>query len=239
MRKITTSLVSVLLLACLFISTCYADQADSILFRNIEWYSHESDVSTAIKKISGVKTPWYGASYTKTKIDGWFKKWPYMHTDEAVDDAGVILHFNHVPVAGYSADLALSFMYPITNGKIDYRTETSEFYMAIYSIDGFDDLHLVYQDLMTKLSEAYGSHVDQSYFPGGMEGVQWTAKDGSLIWLRIRQNTVYKNYEDVQITYFAPNGLQRLKQLSDQIFKEASEKENDRIKQNADNFEGL
>lgn len=238
MKKVF-SLVLVVILCIAFGSYAFAEQPDAITFRGISWYTNAEDVNNTIKAIEGAAPSRYSARTEKADMQSWFKKWPYYNTDECVDEGGVILKYTTVPVAGYSAGLSVYCMYPIVDGKVAYDSSQAEFYMAIYAIDGFEDLYSVYTDLQTKLDKTYGSHVDQSFANGGMEGVTWTAKDGSVVWLRIRQNTVYKNYEDVQITYFAPNGNERLNALSAQIYREAVDAENAERENNTNNFDGL
>lgn len=212
---------------------------DSITFRNIDWYSHPSVVSSAMESISGVTTPWFGAVNKSAKIESWFKKWQYFYTDDAISNGGAILKFSRVPIAGYTADVELSFMWMTEDSQVINRFESAEFYMGVYTIEGYKDLFGVYNEIKEKLKTTYGNYVSQSYFDGGIEGVKWTANDGSLIWLRIRKNTVYKNYEDITITYFAPNGEERLKHLSSLMIQQIVDKEDERREQNKDNYEGL
>lgn len=231
------------LICCLLLSLSLFNiaiaEVDTITFRDLEWYSHPSKVSATMNSIPQVTTPWFGAVKKNEKIEGWFKKWQYFYSEDAVSNGGAILKFSNVPIAGYSADVELSFMWATRDGKVLYDYDSTELYMGIYTIDGYRDLHGVYEELKDKLKTTYGNCVSQSYFDGGMEGVKWTAKDGSLIWLRIRQNTVYKNYEDITITYFAPDGSERLQQLSELMTQEIIDKEEEKRENNKDNFEGL
>ncbi len=231
-------IISIVLLAilCMTYVSAFADQKEAITFRGIDWYTNANDVNATLKAIEGVTA---GSKNDMAGMQGWFRKWEYSNTNEYVAESGVIQYYSSVPVAGYSAELATYLMYPIVNGKVEYDSNKAEFYMAYYTIKGFEDLYAVFTDLQNKLDKTYGAHVDKSYSGGGAEGVLWTAQDGSLVWLMIRQNTVYKNYEYIQLTYFAPNGVDRLNQLAAQIHQEAVDAEKEEREKNADNYDGL
>ncbi len=236
-KKVMIALLLVLL--CLLVSISVADEIDSFTFRDLKWYSNPNDASLKMNAIPGVSKPWYGAVRKNEKIEGWYKKWRYFYTDDAVSNGGAILKYTNVPIAGYSANVELSFMWTIRDNRVVYDYDSTEFYMGIYTIDGYRDLKGVYEEIKGKLKDLYGNYVSHSYYEGGMEGVKWTATDGSLIWLRICQNTVYKNYEDITVTYFAPNGAERLQELSNCILQEAIDKEDEKREKNKDNYDGL
>lgn len=235
--KVIISLTCIIF--CILSSISAVAEVDSITFRDLDWYSHPSIVSSVMNSIPGVTTPWFGAVDKSAKIESWFKKWQYFYTEDAINNGGAILKFSRVPIAGYTADVELSFMWMMEDSQINSSFESSEFYMGVYTIEGYKDLFGVYNEIKEKLKTTYGNYVSQSYFDSGIEGVKWTASDGSLIWLRIRKNTVYKNYEDITITYFAPNGEERLRQLSSLMLQKIVDKEDERREQNKDNYEGL
>ena len=238
MKKTLVQLFIILLL-CIALVNALADQPETIRFRDIDWYTDVQSVSAIMKAIPGVSTPWFGAVDNHAKIESWFKKWKYFYTDDAIDNGGVILKFTKVPIAGYSSDVEMSFLYTYNDGKVSYNNQTAEFYMAIYTIDGYSNIYGIYEEVRGKLKEKYGNYVSKSYFDGGLEGALWTAKDGSLIWLRVYQNSISQKYQNITITYLASNGEERFKKLSEQIANEKKEQIKKEQEKNANNYEGL
>lgn len=237
--KKTLILLAVSFLICIQLVTAFADQPDTISFRDINWYTDVGTASTIMRAIPGVSVPWFGSFEKHAKIESWFKKWEYFYTDDAIDDGGVILRFSRVPLAGYSADVEMSFLYTCEDNKVSYNNQTAELYMAIYKIDGYSNLYGIYEELRGKLKNTYGDYVTKSYYDGGLEGALWIAKDSSLIWLRIYQNSISNKYQNIAITYFAPNGEERFKALSEQITLEKKDKQKQWQDKNSDNYEGL
>ena len=232
--------VAIILLILLPLSSfALAGQIDAITFRDIAWYSDKRTVSAKMKTIPDVSTPWIGSEQKHAKLESWFQKWEYFYSDDAIENGGVILKFNKVPIAGYSSEVELSFLYTIKNDRVTYDDDTAEFYKALYKIDGYPNMYGIYEDLRNKLKQTYGDYVSKSYYEGGLEGALWIAKDGSLIWLRVYQNSISHKYQNVMVTYFAPNGEERFASLAQQISNENTERIKEEQKKNADNFEGL
>lgn len=229
--RFTIAVVLTCVLVCDYVSHAIAEQT-GYTFNGIAWYTDAATVDQIVSSIDGVRKPIFGAVERNAKIDGWFRKWKYFYTDDAVENGGIILNYNAVRFEGYTAQLSLSFVYSIVNNRVNRDYTSAELYMAVYTIDSGRNLYGVYENLKQKLKSTYGQYVSKSYYDGGMEGVMWTASDGSIIWLRISQNTVYKNYEDVTITFFAPDGLAHMERVSQIQTQEV-------VDQNSDNFDGL
>ena len=128
------------------------------------------------------------------RIDGWYRQWANMYANDNITNGGVILSYGNASVAGYTASLDLSFIYPINSGKIQYDTGSAQFYKAKYTIDDLEDIEGAYEDLASKLSKLYGASEDKSYFNTlddkySPKGTLWMAKDGSLVWLGIYYNS--------------------------------------------------
>ncbi len=238
MRK-AQIMFAVFVLLCIAFVTVYAVQPETIRFRDIEWYTDVENVSSIMKAIPGVSTPWLRAVDNHAKIESWFKKWEYFYTDDAIDNGGVILRFTKVPLAGYLAEVEMSFLYTCDDKRVLYNNKTAELYMAVYKIDGYSNIYGIYEELRGKLKDKYGDYVSKSYFDGGLEGALWIAKDGSLIWLRVYQNSISHNYQYVRVTYFASKGEERLIKLSKQIANEKKNTIKEEMKKNVDNYEGL
>ena len=222
----------------------YADQAETITFRDIPWYSKEPDVDATIKSIDGVSTPWFMATTTGTKIDGWYKQYEYFYTDNAVDNGGDIYRYDDISVAGYTADLEVSFMYPVIDGVVTYDSSLAEFYMAIYEIEGLEEMQAVYEDLQMKLAGIYGPYTDNSYYDSFDNvydplGCIFEAKDGSMIWLAARYNSISDKYDTVDITYYAPDADQRLADLEATMTQNTIDAEAAEREANAGNTSGL
>ncbi len=231
-RKIPIAVVLLLALCCCLLSHGFAEQA-GYTFENIDWYTDANTVDQIVGSMDGVRKPIFGAVDKNAKIDSWFRKWKYFYTEDAVENGGVIFNYNGVKFEGYTAQLSLSFVYSIDNdNRINRDYKAAELYMAVYTIDNGKNLYGIYEDLKGKLKATYGQYVSKSFFDGGMEGVMWTADDGSIIWLRISQNTVYKNYEDITITFFAPDGLTHIERVSQVLTQEV-------VDRNSDNMDGL
>ena len=210
---------------------------DSILFRGIPWYEQEQNVKPSIDSITGIKTSWYRPVYEKARIESWYQPWKYMYADINVHDAGVILNYDNAPVAGYKADLELSFGYSIVNEYVEYHTETAQFYMAKYTIEDLEDFEGAFNNLVDKLTNIYGVPKDKSQ--GDTKGKIWMAKDGSLVWICMYYNTSSKRYDEINITYAAPNTDGFLTVLEKQIQKEAAAGEARKREQNSNNYDGL
>lgn len=214
-----------------------SDAPDSILFRGITWYEREDSVKESVESIDGIKSSWYRAVDEKARIESWYQPWKYMYADINVYDAGVILNYENAPVAGYNADLELSFGYAIVDGNVEYHTETSQFYMAKYTIEDLEDFEGAFDGLIEKLSQLYGKPKDKSY--DDTKGKLWTAKDGSLVWICMYYNSIDNKYEEIDITYAAPDTDGFLQNLERQIQAETAAGEAQEREQNSSNFDGL
>ena len=226
--------IVILLISVICVAT--AETPEEITFRSIPWYSKLSDVDASVRSISGITIPWSPVN-EGARIESWFQEYEYSYTDDSVENGGVILSYSNLSVAGYTASLKLSFLYSIMDGRVNYSKDDAEFYMAMYTIEGLTDMLSAYKDLRTKLYGVYGNYDLKNGYH--MEGAKWTAKDGSIIWIRVRQNSISDNYEEIKIFYFAPNGIDRLATLAEQIKQEAIQAEEEERLRNQTNFEGL
>lgn len=227
-------------------SVCLAEttEPDNILFRGIEWLEPESNVEPAVSAIDGIKPSSYRHLEEGARIDGWYRQWENMYADDNLENGGVMIRYQNAAVAGYNADLTLSFMYPIESGKINYNTASAQFYKAQYSITDIEDYESAYADIVNKLSQLYGNPQNKSFFNSiadrnSPEGSVWTAADGSVVWAAMFYNTYSKKTDTLWITYAAANTEDMFAALEAQMLKEASDAEAIARDENANNFDGL
>lgn len=216
----------------------------SILFRNIKWYEHCSTVRKTVETEEGLRPSWYNPVDEGARIDSWYRQWKNMYTDVNITNGGVILNYDDVSVAGYIADLSLSFLYPIINNAVSYETDTARFYKAKYKIENLEDFENAFLDIKAKLSTLYGAPEAKSYYNTlekieDPKGCVWTAPDGSLVWLGLYYNSYAEKYDELHLVYSAPEVEKILLDLDAQIKKEISEQEKLKRQENTSNFDGL
>jgi len=222
-----------------------SEAADSITFRGIDWLSPEAEVKAEVEKIEDIKPSFYQPEEENARIDSWYRQWENMYSDYNIEEAGVILRYQNVPVAGYTADLDLSFMYSIDeNDGVDYDAKKAQFYMAQYDIQDVEDIEGAFDDISSKLTELYGESEDKSYYNSFDEktspkGKVWTASDGSLVWAGIYYNSYDEKYSTLWIVYAAPNTDGMLTELANRITQEAINHEAEQREENASNTGGL
>lgn len=241
MRKCIAFLLLVLLVFS--VMPVFAETPDTILFRNIPWMETYSVVKPQLDSIDGIEIPWYSPIDKEARIDSWYKQSKYIYTDANVTNGGVTLSYNKASVAGYTADLKVSFIRPIVNGKIVYDTDAAQFYKAVYTIEDLEDMKGASDGLISKLTQLYGTPEDNTYTDifGNKDpiGKVWKAKDGSLVWLGLYYNSYSEKYDEIAIIYAAPNTDEMLIALDKQMSKEAADAEAEDREKNNSNFDGL
>lgn len=225
-------------------SLAATETPETILFRSIPWFESYSTVKQNIESIDGITKSWYKGIDEGARIEGWFRQWSNMYATENVTNGGTILNYDNVSVAGYTASLQVSFIYPIENNKIKYETNASQFFKAKYKIEGLEDLEGAYSDLVSKLSTLYGTPEEKSYYntidkKDSPKGSVWYAKDGSTVWVGIYYNSYKDKYDELSLVYAAPNTNELLLALDEQMKQEAADEEAAQREQNSSNFDGL
>lgn len=241
MKKAFLLLIVVLLIGST-VSASAVEQPDTILFRSIPWFENRASVRTTMSNIDGIQ-PGYGSS-DMARIDTWYRQWNNMYADPNITDGGAMSAYKNLKVAGYSASVTLSFVFPIVDGKVLYSADNAQFYKAIYKLDELEDMPAAFDDLTTKLSSLYGTPEDKSYYNSfaGLDTPKawlWYAKDGSLVFLAMYYDTYSKKYDEVWITYAAPKTDELLNTLIAQIKQEAIEAEEAERLKNSTNTDGL
>lgn len=115
---------------------------------------------------------------------------------ENVDNGGVECFYNDVPVAGFTANATICYMYPIDDaGNIVASDGEAQLYLARY-IFRFDDPLSAYDDIKSKLDGIYG---DNSVTSDGdvhdAKANTWKDKDGN--WVRL---SLYDDYDEYTYT---------------------------------------
>ena len=216
---------------------------NSILFRNIPWYEREDIVKQHVETVEDFVPASSNPVMKNTKINSWYQINGY-DSNVSVNRGGVILNYKNIHISGYSADVELSFAYPMDSGKVTYDPASAKFYMAKYVFRKYEDMNAVYDDLKQKLTLIYGSPTEgyikntfnDSHFP---KNAIWIATDGSLIWLVNYYSNSSCRYDNIKIFYSAPNASKYLKDLNLLIKKEIAEGEAARRKNNSNNYDGL
>ena len=244
-RRSIASILFVLFVFPSFQSMSYAENTPkSITFQKFDWLDNYKNVKKVCDNIDGIRKVWLLETEEKATIDTWDNEYENVGSDIAVPEGGVILRYSAIPVAGYTASLKLSFIYPIVDGLIQYDTQSSQFYKAQYSIEDIEDVEGAYNDLKGKLTSLYGSPSDKSYsnWLYGCDsplGALWTAEDGSLVWLCMYYNVWEEKYDTLRLVYSAPNTNEMLIQLASQIKQETYNMEESSRNDNASNLGGL
>lgn len=232
------------LIAAFFAGTAFAENVDSIKFRDIDWLKPETEVKEITDKIDGAHESWYMGVEENARIDSWYRQWENMYTDYNIESAGTILRYDDVSVAGYNSELEISFMYPVENGEVIHNTEESLFYMAQYSIVDIEDYESAYEDIVNKLTSLYGTPTDKSYYNtmdelDSPKGSLWTASDGSLVWAGIYYSSYNEKYDACWIVYAAPNTEEMLTSLAEALQNESYLNEASNREENSSNTDGL
>lgn len=244
MKKLIVCILSLVLFITVFSITAYA--TDSITFRDIKWLDSYKNVISVCDKIEGAKPAWIYDLTENARITSWDDTIEHMldPVPYAVDNGGVVRRYENVPVAGYTADMDLSFIYPIENGKVNTDTNSAQFYKAEYEIKDLEDFRSAYQDLQSKLESLYGPSEDYTYTnilsdTPSKEGRMWKAHDGSLIWMYLDYNMVSEKYYGIYIVYAAPNTNQMIVDLDSFYRQSASNQEAENRTENSSNYGGL
>ena len=244
MKRISLLIVMFVIFSALM-SNAIAEQImpESILFRSFPWFESEANVKTAVEN-EGFTPSWYRGVEESARIESWYREFTSFYADLNIYDAGVILRYDNVPVAGYISDMKLSFAYPIENGRVNYDTEVAQFYMAEYRIKDLEDMEGAYTDLVGKISLLYGKPEDNSSFNRIYEkyspkGSLWTAKDGSLVWVAMYWNSYEEKYDEIKIIYAAPDTDWYSNTLDLQIKSETAANEAAKREENSQNMDGL
>ena len=241
MRRVFCTVLAVLI--CVGCLSTLAEQPDTILFRDIPWMESEAKVTKLMESVM-TESSWLDSVYENVRIDGWFRTGRYYMADPVVDNGGVRVFYAGIDVAGYTANLELSFAYLIRNKEVCRKTGESRFYAARYDISDLTDVQGAYNDLEEKLTQLYGTPKAQSeYNPiervKDPKGMIWKAKDGSLVWLCMYYNSASKSYSEIHIVYTAPNTDSMLNELNKQIKAETAAEEAASREENIDSYNGL
>ena len=244
MKKKANIVIAGIICSCVIAGNVEASEQESILFRKINWLTCEEEVEEQLNSDKKMHPSWIFGKEEEARIDSWYHEWQYMYTDLNVEGAGTILQYDDANVAGYTAELECSFMYPILDGSVIRDTEKSLFYKAQYVISDMEDIESVYNDIVEKLTSLYGKSKEKSYYnmiydKYSPNGQLWEAEDGSLVWAGIYYNSYNEKYDECRIVYAAPNTDEMLQNLSNHLAQETVDKEAADREANAGNTEGL
>ena len=234
---------AVLMLALMTGLVAYAEQPRTITFRDIPWLESMSEVKPKLAEL-GFKSSWYMPIEEGARIDTWHNPSRYVYGEPSVENGGVILQYDDVEVAGYFAELELSFMYPVIGCEVKRDLDSAIFYSAEYQIEDLEDMEGAYSGLLEKLTQLYGEPKDGSEYDSRnnrnyLQGAIWTAENGSLVWLAMTYSPSADKYDELRIVYAAPNVDELLIELDKQIKFETSKVEALERDRNVDNFNGL
>ena len=201
-----------------------------IVFRGVPWYSSRKETETIIRNSSSRKGP--TDIYRMSAID-------YDNVtsgSDRVDDlGGCMAHYYNMNVAGWTpSSTYICYIYPIVDGIIIRDDNLAQMYFAYYKFSrgDFADHKALYDDLQHKLNNTYGQ---------GRETVEdyhtwtrWYDASGNYI-----QLLVDNDYDYASLGYIASDADQRLDEMQIAIDAEKTAEEQQRIKKNQDNYEGL
>ncbi len=211
--------------------TSFAEES-LIKFRNIEWWTDYSHANYAILKDAGDS---HHVVFENADIDSIENaEWWGIYSDDRVNEAGLSAFYYSIPVAGYTADVHVYYMYPIVDGKVEREKESAEIYFGMYEFEEFEDLRAVYDDLKEKLTTLYGDGEDRP--TKYIDSTYWEDADHNCIWLVIDKDS---DYAQVRLAYAAGDSKARLIGINDQLSLEKLEAENASRAANTENTSGL
>jgi len=103
------------------------EKASGILFRGYEWYTPHSVIHPSMKRLAS-----WASSSSNAKIDYYHgaERWG-MYSGNQIDEGGVRAHYSDVPVAGYTSDLNIYYLYPFDDdGRIVRDDDMAEMYFC-------------------------------------------------------------------------------------------------------------
>ncbi len=232
MKKVLAGITLIVLIMVSVMGTSFAEE--TYLFRGIPWLTTRVEVKNTLAS-EGFKAWWDDKN---ASIPDWFQTWSNINGDYTVAEGGCDVSFKEGKVAGYQAELATYYWFPIVDGRVQRDPDLAQFYLACYEITGIENMEPVYDDLLSKLITLYGKPQTKNSDSNWTDtiGSLWEADDGSLIWLA--KYTAYGKIK-VKIWYAAPKTTETLKALETQIAKETLEAEDEEREKNKTNTDGL
>ena len=229
----------IFIIILVMLSPLYAiadEESNSFLFRNIPWLSDVNLVQELLSTESDLEQTGSGI-----KENANIKGWSYYSTE--AKSAGAELKYN-AKVAGYSATLIVSFVYPLNNWEIDGDLSHAQFGKASYTLWSLESYSAAFDDLKNKLTILYGEpeiQSDTNLFTGtkSYEGSLWTAPDGSVIFLKKELNLFTGSISEIVLTYAAPDLDSKLYDIEHRKELKQKEEENKLREENTENFSGL
>ena len=214
-------LVSMMLCLTLLCSLAFAESAQTITFRGIEW---GCTLQEAIDALAGDGSLFHGdlneeSSFTDDDLEGFSGLWSYsdgmyftdLEFNEMTDYGHVafVTFFDGLNVAGYNANIMV-FGLNASDGKTYSEVpEESTFIRADYTISmagkSEDEINVVMDDLKTKLTTLYGESTEKNQIYGPV----WRGADNTALSLyTVGDDYIFISYWDTT----AGDKLEALKQ---------------------------
>ena len=211
---------------------------DSIMFRNIPWYSSKSEA----EKILAEEGASIGTDSFKNHIRrmGGIDFINTMAGDDYIEGGGIVGNYEGITVAGYDpSEIGACYIYTLNDdGTINKNDNDAEFYFGWYAFDSRDyvDGAGVYDDLHQKLTSLYGEGIEDTesdYF----NTITWYDSENNQI--RLLLGGKQADYKYVTLGYMAAGADERLDKMQNALDAEAAANEAAERESNRDNVSGL
>ena len=207
---------------------------DSIVFRDIPWYSSKAEVEEKLFESGGWIGGWMSNANNIYRLDA-IDYESITLGSERVDGGGYRAFYSGLSVAGYMpSDTNICYIYPIENNQIIKDNSRAEMYFGWYSFKhgDFSDHKSIFDDLKEKLISIYGKGKQSA--TKYHTKILWMDKKGNLIQLLINDDCDY-----VSLGYMAADADARLNRMEKALKTETAATEAKTREQNAGNTSGL